>query len=221
MNRTHPIHWAVIAGIVTMSAGVVQAVVVLNDPLQASTSGTRSGGSFVAGGWQVTAQYDAIYWHVGTYAKGSFQYDVVGLGSTCPGGTQVINELSEMYDYTFGGADLNYNGGYRDDPYKHFIRKQCYYPKDGMLEILWQILPNYLEDDSSVLSWNAGATYTFRNEWENVGGNSVHRVYRNGQLIITQTLAGNWNPAGQSVGALPPARDVLMKGRLLVQFTAM
>src|SRR4029078_8368380 len=104
-----------------------------------------------------------------------------------------------MCDYTFGGGDLNYNGGYRDDPYKHFIRKQCYYPKDGMLEILWQILPNYLEDDSSVLSWNASTTYTFRNEWENVGGNSVHRVYRNGQLIITKTLAGNWTPVGQSV----------------------
>src|SRR6185436_5178334 len=42
-------------------------------------------------------------------------------------------------------------------------------------------------------------TYTFRNEWENVGGSSIHRAYRNGVQVINQTVVGNWNPAGQSV----------------------
>src|SRR5687768_2847573 len=186
-----------------------RAVVVLSESLNGSTTGTRSGGAFAGGGWQVTAQYDTIYWHVGTYAKGSFQYNVIGLGNTCPGGTQVINELSEIYDYTYGNADLVYNGGYRETPYKHFIRKQCYSPKWDQLEILWQVSPNYLEDDTSTLSWSAGTTYTFRNEWENVGGNAVHRAYRNGVQVINQTVPGSWNPAGQSVriGASPRRQD--------------
>jgi hypothetical protein len=38
------------------------AGLVLNDPLQGSTKGTRSGGVFVPGGWKVTGAFDCIYW---------------------------------------------------------------------------------------------------------------------------------------------------------------
>src|SRR5678815_4381743 len=101
----------------TMSASAVQ---VLSDSLNGSTIGTRSGGSFVSGGWQVTNQYDSIYWHTGTYSKGAFEYDVRGIGSACVGGAGFKNELSHMYDYTFNNADNSYAPGYRDDPYKQF-----------------------------------------------------------------------------------------------------
>ena len=45
---------------------------VLTDTLQGSTSGTRSGGTFVAGGWRVDNEYDSIFWHVPTLAHGAF-----------------------------------------------------------------------------------------------------------------------------------------------------
>src|SRR5262249_36014937 len=73
---------------------------VLSDPLQGSTIGTRSGGTFVAGGWRVDNEYDCIYWHVPNFAHGAFEFDVVGLpAGTCPGsGTNSKNEISHMYD---------------------------------------------------------------------------------------------------------------------------
>src|SRR5687768_3125430 len=172
---------------------------VLFDSLNGSTSGTRSGGTFTGGGWRVDNQYDSIYWHVGNYSKGAFEYDVVGLGSNCPGGLGFKNELSHMYDFTFGNADNVYAPGYRDNPYKEFIRKQCEAGKENRLEIVWAASGNFLEDDSSALSWSAGTTYHWRIEWENTGGNAVHRVFRNGALVWTQSVAGSWNPAGQSV----------------------
>src|SRR5687768_16303529 len=113
---------------------------VLNDPLQGSTIGTRENGAFVAGGWQVTNQYDTIYWHVPTLAHGSFEYNVSGLASaSCPGGAGLRSELSHMYDYTFGSADVVYSPGYRDNPYKHFIRKQCEPGRVDTLEIVWAV----------------------------------------------------------------------------------
>src|SRR5262245_29036300 len=60
---------------------------VINDPLNGSTTGTRNGGTFVAGGWRVDSQYNSIYWHIGTYSHGAWEYNVKGLpGNTCPGG---------------------------------------------------------------------------------------------------------------------------------------
>ncbi len=50
----------------TYFCGNAQAVIVLDEPLQGSTTGTRSGGAFVAGGWQVTTSTDTIYWHLNT-----------------------------------------------------------------------------------------------------------------------------------------------------------
>src|SRR5687768_4286354 len=126
MRRFISPHMAVIVITACSSAAWGQ---VLNDSLNGSTQGTREGGSFVSGGWQVTAQYDTIYWHVPVMSRGAFEYNVTNIGSPCSGGLAEKNELSHMYDWTFGGADVNYNGGYRDDPYKQFLRKQCYSPK--------------------------------------------------------------------------------------------
>jgi len=197
-----------VAGLLSASAAA-QSQLILSDPLNGSTTGFREGGAFVAGGWQVVNQYDCIYWHVPTLARGAFEYDVTGLGDACSGGLEEKNELSHMYDYTFGNADVNYSGGYRDGPYKQFIRKQCYSPKERTLELLWKIGDNYFEDDSGALAWNVGATYRFRNVWEPVGGNTVLYTYRDGALIHTQSLPGAWNPGGFSVriGASPRRAD--------------
>lgn len=116
-------------------------------------------------------------------------------------------ELFHMYDYTFNSADTNY-GGYRDNPYKHFIRK---IGSNGgatdALELLWQISPNYQEPDTTMLAWNPNTTYRFREEWEPDGsGNSVLRTYRDGILLRTTTVPGTWTPTGHSVriGAANP-----------------
>src|SRR4029450_2947697 len=59
--------------------------------------------------------------------------------------------------------------------------------------------PQFLEDDSEEFGWNAATTYTFRGEWENIGGNATMKTYRNDALVWNQTLPGSWSPAGQSV----------------------
>ena len=181
----------------------LEAALVLDDSLQGSTTGTRVGGAFVAGGWQVTGQTDTIYWHVSTITNGAAEFDVRGLyPNECRAGMEDKVELWHMYDYTFGNADINYNGGYRDDPFKHFIRKtDCLdTARVNSMEIVWQIAPNFVEPDTAQLSWDPATTYRFREEWGQDGaGNAVLRLYRNGALILTTSVPGSWNPAGHSV----------------------
>lgn len=188
-----------------------RGAVVLDDPLQGSTTGTRSGGRFVTGGWQVTGKNDTICWQVPTLTKGAVEFDVRGLQ---PGerraGMEDKSELFHMYDHTFGSADTKYSGGYRENPFKHFIRKiGALDAKVDAMEILWQIRPNFKEPDTKPLSWNPNMTYRFREEWGPDGvGNSVLKVYRDGKLLLTMSVPGAWRPAGHSVRiAASPRRD--------------
>jgi hypothetical protein len=177
------------------------AGLVLDDPLQGSTTGTRSGGVFVAGGWKVTGAYDCIYWHVPTLTKGAVEWEVRGLqpGECRPGMEDKI-EIFHMYDYKFGNSDANYNGGYRDNPYKHFLRKiGCVGGTVDAMELVWKIGDEFGEPDTQVLSWNPATTYRFREEWGPEGGNSRLRTYRNGALIMNMSLPGVYAPAGHSI----------------------
>ena len=61
------------------SAQAGHDALMLNDSLGGATTGTRLGGAFVAGGWQVTGKNDTIYWHVPTITKGAVEFDVHGL----------------------------------------------------------------------------------------------------------------------------------------------
>lgn len=180
-----------------------RAALVLDEPLQGSTTGTRTGGALVAGGWQVTGQTDTIYWHVPTITNGAAEFDVRGLyPNECRTGMEDKVELFHMYDYTYNNADITYTPGYREDPYKHFIRKtDCLdTARVNSMEIVWQISPNYTEPDTAQLSWDPATTYHFREEWGPDGaGNSVLRLYRNGALLLTTSVPGAWNPAGHSV----------------------
>src|SRR6185503_6877784 len=145
-----------------------QAAVVLDDTLQGSTTGTRAGGAFVAGGWQVTGQTDSIYWHVPTITNGAAEFDVRGLyPNECRSGMADKVELFHMYDYTWNDADNSYAPGYRDDPYKHFIRNtDCLdTARVNSMEIVWQIQPNFEEPDTAQLAWDPATTYHFREEW--------------------------------------------------------
>jgi hypothetical protein len=181
---------------------------ILEDLLQGTSTGARSGGSFVAGGWQVTNQYDAIYWHIPTVTHGAAEWDIRGL---LPNESRPAmddkTELFHMYDYTYASADTNYTG-YRDNPYKHFVRKiGSLGGATDALELLWQISPNHSEPDTGVLSWEPNKTYHFREEWGPAGGgNSVLRSYRDGVLLRTTSVPGSWNPVGHSVriGAANP-----------------
>ncbi len=181
----------------------------LDDSLQGSTTGTRSGGRFVAGGWQVTEKNDTIYWHVPTIAKGAAEFDVRGLEpKERRAGMEDKSELFHMYDHAAGSADDKYSGGYRENPFKHFIRKigSLDAAKADAMEIVWQIQPNYKEPDTARLSWASSATYHFREEWGPDGaGNTVLKLYRNGVLLLTTSVPGPWKPGGHSVriGASP------------------
>ena len=88
---------------VTASSG---AVLVLDDPLQGSTTGTREGGVFVADGWKVTGQYDGIYWHVPTIPHGAAEFDVKGLDpDECdPGLEDKAVAIDEDYSCCRGSA---------------------------------------------------------------------------------------------------------------------
>jgi hypothetical protein len=175
---------------------------VLEDLLSGSTLGTQNGGSFVAGGWRVTGHNDNIWWHIPTLAHGAAEWDVRGLNpNESRAGMEDKAEIFHMYDYTFGNSDVNYNGGYRDNPYKHFVRKiGAIGGTTNALELVWQILPEYHEPDTPVLSWNPATNYHFREEWGPDGlGNSVLRTYRDGTLLRTTTVPGAWTPTGHSV----------------------
>lgn len=189
--------------LLALSAVMTHAALVLDDPLQGSTPGTQSGGTFVAGGWQVTGPTDTIYWHVPTITNGAAEFDVRGLyPNECGAGMADKVELFHMYDYTFGNADINYSGGYRDDPYKHFIRKtDCLdIARVNSMEIVWQIQPNFEEPDTAQLSWDPNTTYHFREEWGPDGaGNARLKVFRDGALLVTTAVPGNWSPVGHSV----------------------
>ena len=175
-----------LSGLFVSCGPALQASLVLDDPLQNSTTGTRAGGTFVTGGWQVGTATDSIYWHVPTITNGAAEFDVRGLNpNECRTGMEDKVELFHMYDYTVGSSDTTYNGGYRDNPFKHFIRKtDCLDTvKVDSMEIVWQIAPNYTEPDTARLSWNAATTYHFREEWAtDVSGNAVLKIYRDGVL---------------------------------------
>ena len=84
-------------GILSFAA---RASLVLDEPLQGSTSGTRSGGTFVSGGWQVTGKDDTIYWHVATITNGAAEFDVRGLNpNECRPGMEDKVELIEGRRY--------------------------------------------------------------------------------------------------------------------------
>jgi len=87
------------AVLLAISTAAAHATLVLNDSLQGSTLGTRAGGAFVAGGWQVTGQTDSIYWHVPTITNGAAEFDVRGLyPNECRSGMGDKVELFHMYD---------------------------------------------------------------------------------------------------------------------------
>jgi hypothetical protein len=178
---------------------------VLEDLLQGSTTGTLSGGSFGSGGWQVTGHTNSIYWHIPTLNHGAVEWDIRGLNANeGRPGMQDKAEIFHMYDYTAGNADVAYdvpNGGYRNNPYKHFVRKiGTLGGTTNAMELVWKIGDNFLEPDTPVLSWNPNTTYRFREEWGPDGaGNSVLRTYRDGVLLRTTSVAGGWTPGGHSV----------------------
>ena len=202
LTPTNLVLFAITASIL-IAGDPASAALVLDDPLQGATLGTRSGGAFVAGGWQVTTKDDTIYWHVPTITNGAAEFDVRGLNpDESRAGMEDKTELFHMYDYTAGDSDINYNGGYRDNAFKHFIRKigALDTAKSNAMEIVWQIRPNYVEPDTARLSWSSDATYHFREEWCPDGaGNTILKVYRDGTLLLTMSVAGAWNPAGHSV----------------------
>jgi hypothetical protein len=193
-----------------LPAVVAAQGVVLDDSLRGSSSGTVGGGSFGPDGWRVVTKDDYIYWHIldTSMAMGAVEFSVRGLRSrdTRPEGADK-NEIFHMYDWTFQDADTNYTG-YRNNNYKHFIRKTNEYDattgsfssKTDSLEMLWQIIPGSTEPDTSVLTWDPAVTYRFREEWGPDGqGNSEVKTYRDGILINTMSVPGEWNPAGLSV----------------------
>jgi len=192
--------------------GSSHASLVLDDSLAGATSGTLSGGTFVPGGWQVTGKNDTIYWHVATITNGAAEFDVRGIyPNECRAGMDDKVELFHMYDYSYNNADLNYSPGYREDPFKHFLRKtDCLdTARVNSMELVWQIAPNFNDPDTAQLSWDPNTTYHFREEWGPDGaGNSVLKVYRDGILLVTTSVPGSWNPAGHSVRiAASPRRD--------------
>ncbi len=180
-------------------------VLVLDDALLGSAMGTIDGGTFLADGWRVNNQYDSIYWHIPTVSHGTAEWSVRGLNSNeGRPGMEDKSELFHMYDYTFGDADDVYSPGYRDNTYKHFVRKigtlGSYNNSIDAMEVVYKIGDPYFEVDTPVVSWTPSTTYRFREEWGPDGsGSSYLRLYRNGTLLLNESLPGIYAPVGHSV----------------------
>ena len=191
-----------LAAIVLLAAGLlatpVFAQLVLDDPLQGSSSGTRSGGTFANGGWQVTGVDDYIFWHLPySVSHGAAEFYLKGVNPAQP----EKNEHFHMYDYTWYNSDYGYAPGYRDNPYKMFVRKSGVNDgaKNNSCEVVYSTPSDFLETDSGVLSWNSSTNYKIRVEWGPEGANTRLTLYRDGASFFTQAIAGNYTPAGHSV----------------------
>lgn len=179
----------------------------MDDPLQGSTKGIRNGGAFQNGGWEVTGLDNWIIWHFPTIKEGAVTFSVKGLfPNECRAGFSVKGELFHMYDYTFGDSDDEYNGGYRENPFKHFMRKNnCMEghdpPRIDGIEMLFATgNGNFMEPDTANLSWDPTKTYVFREEWGPDGsGNVVMKTWRDDEQIIEMSLPGEYAPVGLSV----------------------
>lgn len=179
----------------------------LDDSLLGSTKGEQQGGTFGPTGWKTTALDDCILWHLPTIRQGAVEFSIQGLApNECSAGVTVKDELFHMYDYTYGNSDQEYNGGYRENPYKHFMRKnncnEGHVPSrtDG-IEMLWATgNGNFTEPDTPNLSWDPNITYNFRTEWGPDGsGNTVFVTFRDGEEIMNVSLPGEYAPQGLSV----------------------
>ena len=183
--------------IAAMVVAPAAAQLLLDDSLQGSTSGTRSGGTFANGGWQVTGTEDWIFWHLPySVTRGAAEFYVKGITDTFPNKTEQFH----MYDYTFGDADYNY-GGYRDNPCKHFIRKSGVNDgaKNGSFEVIFRTSLGEIDQDTAVLSWNPSINYKMRVEWAPEGGNTRLKVFRDGGEILNNAMVGTYAPVGHSV----------------------
>jgi len=191
-----------LAWLVGLAGAALAQQVVLDDSLRGgSTSGIQNGGAFQGDGWRVATKNDSITWHLPTISQGAVEFSVRGLrpNDTRPEGADK-NEVFHMYDYTYNNADNVYDG-YRNNPYKHFVRKSNGdVGKIDSMELVWAIDPEYVEPDTAILSWDPNTTYRFREEWGPDGtGRSVIRTYRDGALIMTMSVLGSWTPGGLSV----------------------
>jgi hypothetical protein len=184
----------------------------LDDPLRGGSTGRVSGGSFQADGWRVAGKDDYIVWHLPTLSSGAVEWSVSGLrpNDSRPEGADK-NEIFHMYDWTYNDADTVYDG-YRNNPYKHFIRKTNVLTPAKMdsLELVWAIAPNYEEPDTDILAWDPGVTYRFREEWGPDGAGATEiRTYRDGTLIMTMSQPGAYSPAGHAVRIAASPRSLL------------
>jgi hypothetical protein len=191
--------------LVLAMGAMVQAGVVLDDPLQGSTSGIQDGGTFDSGGWRVTGDYNSIIWHLPhSVSKGAAEFYLKGVNSSYPHKTEHFH----MYDYTWYNSDYQYGDpGYRNNPYKHFVRKTGTDdpPRNGSCEIVYATPLAFFELDTAVFSWSTETNYKFRIEWGPEGGNTRLKVFRDGAQMLSEVIAGNYTPTGHSVrlGASP------------------
>jgi hypothetical protein len=191
-----------VAIIAILMAAPVAAQLLLDDSLQGSTSGTRSGGTFANGGWQVTGTEDYIYWHLPySVSHGAAEFYVKGVNPNQP----EKNEHFHMYDYTYNNSDTSYSPGYRENPYKMFIRKSGVNDgaKANSCEIVYQITGtdpnNFFEMDTTVLSWDPATNYKMRVEWGPEGSQTRCRIFRDGVEIINNAVNGTYLPTGHAV----------------------
>lgn len=201
---------------------------VLDDPLRGATLGTRGnvarkgpGGSFVADGWRVDKKDDYIVWRLpAPLPRGAAEFRVKGLDPKMSDVNADKSEIFHMYDWTDHNSDAQYSPGYRDNPFKHFLRKinslDAAAGKTGRMEIVWQILPagadNGVENDTAVLAWDPAVNYRFREEWGPDGkGGSFFNTHRDGERIMAVTLKGEYKPGGHSVRIGASTRSPLYK----------
>jgi hypothetical protein len=179
-------------------AGPVTAQLLLDDPLQGSTNGTRGGGTFANGGWQVTGTEDYIFWHLPySVSHGAAEYYIKGVNPSQP----EKNEWFHMYDYSYNNSDYSYSPGYRENPYKMFMRRSGVNDgaKSGSFEVICKTSLAELDQDTPALSWAPGTNYKMRVEWGPDGAQTRFRIFRDGGEILNSAVDGVYAPAGHSV----------------------
>ena len=202
-----------LAAAFALTVGVCADVLVVDDPLQGSTIGNRSGGSFVAGGWTTLDNNDSIIYSINpAISKGRFEFDVTGLVPQATDPADGKGELAHMYDNYPNDADVNKMPGYDDNLYQVYMRKLGvnYAPDhDDAMKVIANAGVPGSEDYTAKLAWNASTTYHFTITWEpdTQAGTTIFRFWRDTTLLKTLTVSGTYTPVQHRVRIGASARQ--------------
>ncbi|MFO0597797.1 MAG: DNRLRE domain-containing protein [Myxococcaceae bacterium] len=203
--------------VVVLSSALSFAVDYVNDPLTASSMAGRGsrGGSFGPTGWTVSAEDDTFWYEIDeALPTARVEFTITGL-SIGPGGSLsgADHDILTVYQAPTGMPEpIAYAPYFRSNDFKAFIRifGNQESGREGAMKLELAACPRgspwfhdeacpagceisgigYANGRATDVGWNAASSYRMAVEW----GGGGFRVYRDGALIGTVPISGDYAP---------------------------